>query len=105
MMIKDEYIKNLENLRNELEKIEKEFKEINPIPDWNSLRVIPLLDHIKNLIKILENYTYPKLDEKFEEAIKSDLEYFNKNLEGLKRVLDSEKKYFDNKDKGFRRTL
>ncbi|MFP3257241.1 MAG: hypothetical protein RXO36_05535 [Candidatus Nanopusillus acidilobi] len=105
MMIKDEYIKNLENLRNELEKIEKEFKEINPIPDWNSLRVIPLLDHIKNLIIILENYTYPKLDEKFEEVIKSDLEYFNKNLEGLKRVLDSEKKYFDNKDKGFRRTL
>jgi hypothetical protein len=33
MMIKDEYIKNLENLRNELEKIEKEFKGINPSTD------------------------------------------------------------------------
>jgi hypothetical protein len=45
------------------------------------------------------------LGENFIEIIKLDLEYFSKNLEGLKKLLDSEKKYFVPEDKGFRRTL
>jgi hypothetical protein len=45
------------------------------------------------------------LNENFIEIIKLDLEYFSKNLEGLKKLLDSEKKYFVHEDKGSRRAL
>jgi len=105
-MMKDEYIKNLENLKNDLEKIKEEVENIKISTDWNSLRVIPLLNYIDVLIKALSSYPYEEfLNENFIEIIKLDLEYFSKNLEGLKKLLDSEKKYFVQEDKGFRRAL
>jgi len=59
-MMKDEYIKNLENLRNGLEKIKEEVKNIKISADWNSLRVIPLLNYNDVLIKALSPHILMK---------------------------------------------
>lgn len=82
-------INKLCELEHELLRIRDEFSEFKPSTDWNRMRVEPLIAHLKLLKGILPDSPT--------QSIKSyynlDIEYFKENIEGLKMVLKSEKKY------------
>lgn len=85
-MSKNEYVFKLEELKSELEKLQDKFTKIEPSTDWNKIRIEPLLRHLDTLKNVIGNNQSAVRDE----LIKSDLEYFDRNIEGLKTVLRSE---------------
>lgn len=75
--------KLLKDYGNELHTLQNEFAKFRPSTDWNELSVKPLLQHLNLLISA--QHAVP------DNVFKSTSEYFKKNIEGLKLVLESER--------------
>ena len=79
-------------LRRTLLKLRAEFSEIEPSTDWVRLRVEPLLEHLKLLEALVRSWESYRLRGAVP-MLHSDLVYFRDNINGLKQVLASEKKW------------
>ena len=77
--------------RRALLNLRSEFSKIEPSTDWIRLRIDPLLEHLKLLEALVRSWkSYPLRGAV--PMLHSDLVYFRENINGLKRVLASEKK-------------
>jgi hypothetical protein len=77
--------------REALEKLKKEFSELDSRTNWTKVRVEPLLRHVKELEQQLKSQRSSRLT-KGVRLFHSDLVYLRANVEGLKEILRSEKK-------------
>ena len=59
---------------------------IRPSTNWIQIRIKPLMEHIDKLIKSIQSYPSSVCDE----MIDGDLNYFDDNIKGLGKVLNSE---------------
>lgn len=79
-----EYVEKIEKIEKELEELRDVFsKAQNLTTDWNKMRVEPLLNHIRLLLEISRQFP----NSLNEEIIKSDVDYFEYNINGLNRQL------------------
>jgi hypothetical protein len=92
-MVDRVYKANIPALRKALEKLKTEFSKIEPSTDWVKLRVEPLLLHAEQLEQALKSQGSSRL-KRGVTMFHSDLVYLQKNVEGLKAVLQSEKIMF-----------
>ncbi len=92
-MVDRVYKANVPALRQALERLKREFSKIEPTMDWVKIRVEPLLLHAKQLESLLKSQGNSRLKGGVT-MFHSDLVYLQKNVEGLKTVLQSEEKMF-----------
>src|SRR5271169_6278624 len=99
-MVDKVYKKDLPELRNALEKLRGDFAKLNSKTDWTSLRIAPLLKHLGSLEHLLNSREFSGEFSRLRKGVElfhSDLVYFRKNVEGLEKILQSEKKYSERK--------
>jgi hypothetical protein len=89
-MVDRVYKSDIPAKRKDLERLKKEFSEIHSKTDWTKLRVEPLLRHVKELELQLKSQGSARLT-KGVSMFHSDLVYLRENVDGLKRVLESER--------------
>ena len=91
-MVDRVYKNDLPRLRGVLLEMKSEFSKIEPSTDWVRLRVDPLLRHLELLERLV-----PTLESSDVRGgvplLHSDLVYFRTNVDGLRRVLASERKW------------
>lgn len=94
-MVDKVYKKDLRVLRNALEELRESFSNLNSRTDWTKLRIEPLLKHLRSLEQLLESGEFSRESSRLTKGVElfhSDLVYFRTNVEGLEKVLQSEKK-------------
>lgn len=72
--------------------LRSEFSDIDASTDWIRLRVDPLLRHLKLLERLVRSWESSPLRGGVP-MLHSDLIHFRENINGLKRVLASEKQW------------
>lgn len=85
------YKADIPALRKALEQLRAEFSVLNSRTDWTRVRVEPLLRHVKELEEQLKSQGSSRLT-KGVKLFHSDLVYLRENVNGLKEVLQSEKR-------------
>lgn len=90
-MVDRVYRSDLPRLRKELQNLRKEFLKIATSTDWVGLRIDPLIAHVELLRRMVRTWDaagtrggVPMLH--------SDLVYFRQNVQGLRKVLASERR-------------
>jgi hypothetical protein len=78
-------------LRSTLERLKRDFSNLNPRSNWTRLRVDPLLAHARQLEKQLRTMGSARLT-KGVSMFHSDLVYLRQNVSDLKRMLAAEQK-------------
>src|ERR1700739_57710 len=81
-------IKRLEGLRDA-------FATLDSKTDWTRLRIEPLLEHAKSLDRLIHARQFTRETTRLRRGVAmfhADLVYFRENLQGLKKVLESERK-------------
>lgn len=94
-MVDREYKKQLPALKKSLEKLRKDFSNLNSKTDWTKLRIEPLLKHLGSLEQLLASDEFSREFSRLTKGVElfhSDLDYFGKNVKGLENVLQTEKK-------------
>ncbi len=91
MVVDRVYKADIPAQRKALEKLKMEFSELKSKTDWAKVRVEPLLRHVKQLEQQLKSQGSSRLT-KGVRMFHSDLVYLRENVNGLKEVLQSEKK-------------
>lgn len=92
-MVDRVYKASVPQLRRALEKLKGEFSKIESSTNWIKLRVEPLLQHSKRLEHVLKSQGNSRL-KKGVTMFHSDLVYLRRNVDGLKAILQSEKRRF-----------
>ncbi len=82
------YVSELKKRRSELEDLKGNFRMIPSSTDWNKIRIVPLLDYIDKLIESIQ-FLPSSIGN---DMIEKDLDYIDYNVEGLRKVLNSETK-------------
>ncbi|MGD0251036.1 MAG: hypothetical protein ABSB97_09175 [Thermoplasmata archaeon] len=90
-MVDRVYKADIPEKRKALEKLKAEFSELHSHTDWTTLRVQPLLQHAKQLEQLLKSQGSARLN-KGVRLFHSDLVYLRENVDGLKEILQSEKR-------------
>jgi hypothetical protein len=85
------YKADIPEKRKTLETLKAEFSKLHSQTDWNELRVELLLQHVKQLEQRLRSQGSTRLT-KGVRLFHSDLVYLRENVNGLKEILQSEKK-------------
>jgi hypothetical protein len=85
------YKADIPEKRKALELLKVEFSMLHSQTDWAKLRVEPLLQHVKQLEQRLKSQSSTRLT-KGVRLFHSDLVYLRENVNGLKEILQSEKK-------------
>ena len=88
-MQQDSRLDEIRELKKELKEIKGEFSKFKPITDWNKHIIERLMENIELTEILVKN-------ELFRQFITLDIDYFKKNIEGLKKVLKSEREFFSN---------
>ena len=94
-MVDRVYKKQIPVLRNKLEKLRADFLALNPKTDWVGLRIDPVLSHVRSLELLLGSPDYSAEFSRLTKGVElfhSDLVYLRKNIEGLEKILQQEKK-------------
>ena len=94
-MVDKVYKNDLPALRNDLEKLRENFSKISSKTDWTKLRIEPLLKHLGTLEQLLASGEFSREFSRLTKGVElfhSDLVYFRKNVGGLEKILQSEKK-------------
>jgi hypothetical protein len=94
-MVDRQYRKDLPVLRSKLERLRDNFSQIDSKTDWVSLRIDPVLNHLRSLQQLLDSSEFAEEFSRLTKGVvlfHSDLVYFRKNIEGLEKILQSEKK-------------
>jgi predicted RNase H-like nuclease (RuvC/YqgF family) len=90
-MVDRVYKANIPALRKSLERLKREFSGLKSKTDWGKVRVEPLLRHAKQLEQQLRGQGSSRLS-KGVRMFHSDLVYLQENVNGLKKVLETEQK-------------
>ena len=104
-MVDKVYKDNLPALRNALEGLRESFSNLNSKTDWTKLRIEPLLKHLRSLEQLLESGEFSREFSRLTKGVElfhSDLVYFRTNVRGLEKLLQSEKKASEAKNKNKR---
>lgn len=104
-MVDKVYKKDLPALRNALEELRESFSNLNSKTGWTKLRIEPLLKHLRSLEQLVESEEYSREFSRLTKGVElfhSDLVYFRTNVRGLERLLQSEKKTSEAKNKNKR---
>jgi hypothetical protein len=101
-MVDRVYKANIPALRRSLERLKSEFSRLKTRTDWTKLRIDPLLQHAKQLERQLRAQGSSRLARGVS-MFHSDLVYLQENVQGLKRVLQSETKSLAGKIKPARK--
>jgi hypothetical protein len=78
-----------------LEKLKSEFAKVQSTTDWTHLRVEPLLRHARHLDELLKSKQFSGEVDRLRRGVgmfHADLVYFRESLQGLKKVLETEKR-------------
>jgi hypothetical protein len=78
-----------------LEQMRDEFAAIGSRTDWTRLRIEPLLEHAKALDRLIHARQFAREIARLRGGVAmfhADLVYFRENIQGLKKVLESERK-------------
>ena len=90
------YKEDLPAIKVKLEKLRDEFLKIQAKTDWVSLRIDPLLQHVRTLEALLNSSEFATEFSRLRKGVTffhSDLVYFRTNIQGLEKILHSEKSY------------
>jgi hypothetical protein len=82
------FIKRLEHMRDE-------FAAIDSKTDWTRLRIEPLLEHAKSLDRLIHARQFARETTRLRHGVAmfhADLVYFRDNIQGLNKILESERK-------------
>jgi len=105
-MVDKVYKKELPALRDALEELRENFSNLSSKTDWSELRIEPLLKHLRSLEQLLESKEFSRESSRLTKGVElfhSDLEYFRTNVRGLEKVLQSEKRSLDRRNKEIER--
>lgn len=94
-MVDRVYKRKLPALRNNLQELKAEFSNLDSKTDWIKLRIDPLLKHVDALEQSLSSEEFSEESSRLTRGVAlfhSDLVYFRTNVEGLKKILESEKR-------------
>jgi predicted RNase H-like nuclease (RuvC/YqgF family) len=94
-MVDRVYKSRIPALRKALEELRENFSNLRPKTDWTGLRIEPLLRHAESLERLLESREYSREFSRLTRGVEffmSDLEYFRRNVKGLERILQSERR-------------
>lgn len=84
-----QYLSKLEGLKRELDSLNGDFSKFKPFTDWNKTSVNPLLEQLGNLITVIRSFP----GSISEELVEAEVNYFEKNVSGLRIVLKSEQDF------------
>jgi len=101
-MVDRVYKSDLPALRDSLEELRKSFSHLNSKTDWTKLRIEPLLKHLRSLEQLLESGEFSREFSRLTKGVElfhSDLVYFRTNVRGLEKLLQSEKKASEAKNR------
>ena len=94
-MVDRVYKSDLPRMRKALEELREEFSAVNSKTNWTALRIEPLLKHLGSLEQLLKSEEFSQEFSRLRKGMvlfHSDLVYLRKNIEGLEKILLSEKK-------------
>ena len=95
-MVDRVYKAELPRLRKTLEKLRDDFANLgSQKTDWTRLRIEPLLKHLEALEQLLHSQEFLREFSRLRKGVvlfHSDLVYLRTNVEGLEKLLQSEKK-------------
>ena len=89
------YKQDIPSVIKRLELIREEFAAIESKTDWIRLRIEPLLEHAKSLERLINTRRFARETARLRRGVEmfhADLVYFRENVQGLRKVLESEKK-------------
>ena len=95
-MVDRDYKTALPRIRADLEKLREDFSSLGPTrTNWAKLRIEPLLRHVDSLERLLYSEEFSGEASRLKKGVAffhSDLVYLRENVNGLKKLLQSEKK-------------
>jgi hypothetical protein len=90
------YKTDLPKLRDSLQRLKEGFSDLGQTnTDWTTLRIDPLLDHLDALERLLHSREFSSEFSRLTKGVvlfHSDLVYFRTNVQGLKKLLESERR-------------
>jgi len=89
------YKQDIPSVIRRLEHIRDQFTAIESKTDWIRLRIEPLLEHAKSLERLMNTRRFAREIARLRRGVEmfhADLVYFRENVQGLTKVLESEKK-------------
>lgn len=92
-MVDRVYKQGLPALRGALERLSRNFSELDSTTNWTKLRIEPVLNHVRALEQLCKSREFSgefSLLRKGVELFHSDLDYLRRNVKGLEKVLHSE---------------
>ena len=90
-MVDRVYKAQIPALRKRLARLREDFSNLNPTTNWTRLRIEPLLKHVQHLEQLLGSEELSSRLTKGVVFFHSDLVYLRTNVQGLERLLQSEK--------------
>ena len=94
-MVDRVYIASLPRLMKDFHKLKEDFANLSSRTDWTKLRIDPLLSHLNSLEQLLKSEAFAQEFSRLSKGVvlfHSDLVYFRTNVQGLKKILESEKR-------------
>ena len=95
-MVDRVYLEDLPRLRKALKELREEFSNLGPSKtDWVKLRIDPLLKHSESLEQLMHSEEFSQEFSRLRKGVvlfHSDLVYLRENVNGLRAVLQSEKR-------------
>jgi hypothetical protein len=89
------YKEDIPKTKRTLEELKKEFSGVASTTDWITLRIEPLLDHVKSLERLLRSPKFARETARLRRGVvmfHSDLVYLRENIKALKQILDVERR-------------
>jgi hypothetical protein len=89
------YKQDIPSVIKRLERLRDAFATLDSKTDWTSLRIEPLLEHAKSLDRLIHARQFARETTRLRRGVAmfhADLVYFRENIQGLKKVLESERK-------------
>ncbi len=94
-MVDRAYKADLPKLRDSLQRLKEDFSKLaQKKTDWTTLRIDPLLSHLDALERLLQSREFSSEFSRLTKGVvlfHSDLVYFRTNVQGLKKLLESER--------------
>lgn len=87
------YKEDIPKAKRALQQLKKEFASVDSTTDWTSLRIKPLLEHVKSLDRLLRSKKFGQETARLRTGVvmfHSDLVYLRENIKALKKILKGE---------------
>ena len=104
-MVDRVYKKRVPELRKALERLRENFSNLRSKTNWTGLRIEPLLKHAERLEQLLRSREFSREFSRLTKGVElfhSDLEYLRRNVNGLEKLLQSEKRFLGRGNKSER---